>query len=132
MATFVDINSPCGSSSVPVSLRAFPFLSSFLQQSFRVVSACIIYSSLQSCVNYFYYHHLLRVCPCFQLEKENYGDLKSALKKEPASHKHVHMSIGMSIADQSVSPSMTDTYLLHNEVPETSTGIAKVLRQLKQ
>lgn len=58
--------------------------------------------------------------------KESYGDLKSALEKEPASHKHVHMSIGMSIADQSVSPSIMDTNLLHTEVPETSTGIAKV------
>lgn len=62
-------------------------------------------------MNYFYYHHLLRVFPSFQLEKESYEDLKSALEEEPASHKHVHMSIGMSIADQSVSPSIMDTYL---------------------
>ena len=49
-------------------------------------------------MNYFYYHHLLRVFPSFQLEKESYEDLKSALEEEPASHKHVHMSIGMSIS----------------------------------
>lgn len=59
---------------------------------------------------------------------ENHADLKSALRKEPGSHKHAH---SVSWADQSVSLSITDTSdpaNIQTKLSEMSIDIAKAAR----
>ena len=119
--------SACESSSLPLSLHPLP-CPSLLQHTFSMVSAFLIYSSLQEFCGIFLLPSLTRGFSLLPGGNENHADLKSALKKEPGSHKHVH---SVSWADQSVSLSITDTSdpaTLQTELPETSIDIAKAAR----